>query len=112
MSRQAKRHLSRMSRETKVEEGLPKVLPATASVRVEVIDHDEIHDSLVFVEVGPNMSVSELAALAEKVRACLAQVQRQNPKDPCLASWSATFECKGERLANVSVLDRVAPWRN
>ena len=110
MSRQAKRHLSRMSREMCVEHALAKVLPVTTSTRIEVIDHDEIHDLLVFVEVGSNMATSELSALAEKVRLCLAHLQRQNPDDPCLASWSATFERGGERVVSVSVLDRAVSW--
>jgi len=111
MSRQAKRHLSRMSREMIVEHELSKVLPVTTSTRIEVVDHDEIHDLLVFLEVGSNMSTSELSVLAERVRLFLVHLQRQNPDDPCLASWSATFERGGERLAIVSVLDRAVSWR-
>ena len=89
-----------------VELELLKVLPPTASVGVEVISHDEIHDVLAFIELGANASQTDLHALSKQVRGRFVDLQRQNPDDPCLASWSATLEKHGARLASVSVLDR------
>jgi hypothetical protein len=107
MSRQRDRHQSRMPREAMVELALSKVLPAGFSLRVEVVDHDAIHDLLVYVEVPGSALAHQLAALPADVRSSLALLAQQNPDDRCLANWSATFECAGERLGGVGVLDRV-----
>jgi hypothetical protein len=89
-----------------VELELLKVLPPTASVRIEVISHDEIHDVLAFIELREEMSHADLRALSKQVRGRFVDLRIQNPDDLCLASWSATFEQHGTRLATVSVLDR------
>ena len=106
MSRQRSRHLNRMSLEATVQFELARVLPANFSLRVEVVDHDAIHDLLVCVEVPVNALAHQLAALPKDVRSCLEQLKQQSPDDLCLANRSATFEREGERLGGVSVLDR------
>jgi hypothetical protein len=78
----------------------------SASVRVEVIDHDGIHDLLVWVEVSLRTPQWEVDQWLEGIRKCLHDFQVANPNDPCLASWSAVFERSGQRIAQASALDR------
>jgi hypothetical protein len=106
MSRQWKRHLDRMPMDEQVRLAVSDLTRGTASVRVEVIDHGNIHDLLVYVEVSRNTPEWEVERWLEEVRTCLRRFQVENPGDPCMASWSALFERNGQSIAHASAFDR------
>jgi hypothetical protein len=75
-------------------------------VRVEVTDHDNIHDLLVYIEVSESTPEWEVERWLAETRNCLSAFRANFPDNPCLASWSAYFERSGERLAQANAFER------